>query len=242
MAITFRGAGSIVGADNANVTPALFESPAAGDLLLCHAFLRDSNGSLANPSGWNLITGHPLDTTAGHRTYLFWKVAAGADSNPLVSVSGAISGAPVTGICSAFRGTHAIAPIGTIGAAYANNTTTANIGPITAVAASQTDGAVIIIGQKSDDWTSVDLLTGDGLTWVEAYDTFYNPLTNDCGSVMDYSIWVGAAPALTDKTFVVNGGTNSKTSGQMIVLVPAGQPTIKRFGLIPGGSRMQGVW
>jgi hypothetical protein len=224
MAITYRGAGAAATANNAAVTPALPEVPTAGDLLLCLAYIRNDDVSgtvLGTPSGWTQrfqIHGSVSQTPG---LALFYKIAAGGDSNPTVTPTGGGSGDDVIAQCASFRGVDTSAPFDSDGASYDSAAQVADIGPISGLTPGVSDAAVIVMGGKSDDWTSVATLTGDSLTWNEIGEPDA-VAGSDAGMVWDYTIIVGAAVAITNKTFTITGGVARAAIGKMTVLKPSG--------------------
>lgn len=225
MAISFIGAGAFGEHNNFDGSPALHASTAQDDLIVVSGFLRGANteaGAMALVSvgsGYTSIanfthsTGSPMP-----RLFTYWKIAGAAEGTPAIDITPLVTGASCLYQCATFRGTHLTTPIGVVGAT-SENASAANIGPVTGITAAATDGAVIVIGGRCDDWTSVDLLTGDSLTWAEIGEPF-TILGQDAGMVWDYAIWSGAAPTVTNKTFTVTGGAANKGLGVMFEIKP----------------------
>src|SRR5207253_6902037 len=87
-----------------------------------------------------------------------------------------------------------INPLADLGA-ISNNATAQNIGPITGFTPTNAgnNGAVIVLGHRADDWTSVATLSGDGLTWVQI-GAPSSTLGTDAGMVWNHAIYSGAPP------------------------------------------------
>ena len=240
MAITFVGAGAGAAAGTGDITPALPGGFAADDLLLVAVYARVAGITIAQPSGWS--TAYDEAPGGGGHLSLFYKIAAGGDSDPLIDQSGTNS---IVAQCAAFRGIDLVTPFDSHGT-LRNYTASdlVDIGPITAASASDANGLVIVIGGKQDDFTSVATLSGDSLTWNEIGEV-PTALGTDAWLVWDYAIWSGGAPTLTDKTFSITGGTAVPHMGRMSLVneaAAAGQPTRKRFGGIPFARFSPGVW
>lgn len=234
MTLTYRGAGTVTEANNANITPPLFESPTAGDFLFCAVMWRvATTETVTLPAGW---TQRYHANAAARMLDLWYKEATGGDADPLVTVSaGGASGNVIVGRCFSIRpSSGSTMSWGTDGATY-SATSGQNIGPITvATGAVEASGAVFFFGHRtSGDATGVATLSGDGLTWSEIVD--YHTLTgSDSSFVGDVGIWSGGVPTLTDKTFTFTDGTNNTRLGKSAlfneVLSAGGQPAIKRMG------------
>jgi hypothetical protein len=109
------------------------------------------------------------------------------------------------------------------------NAAAANIGPIGMPTSLQgVDGAILVIGSRSDDWTSVATFsTAAGLTWEEVFENS-STLGNDGGFVVELGHWSGPAPineapipSLPDKTFVVTGGGAAPGQYISVGIIPA---------------------
>lgn len=220
MAITFRGAGAGAAANNAAVTPALFESPTAGDLLLGLVTIRD-NGSATTFSasaGWSQRFQFAKASGSLACLALFYKVAAGGDGNPTFTPTGGASNDTVIGQCCSFRGVHQSTPFDTDGSNFSSDSAQ-DIGAITGLTPAANDAAVIVCGAKGDDWTSVATLSGDSLTWNEIGEPSSTTGT-DAGLVWDYAIISGAPVTISSKTFTVTGGVAKAVIGKMTSIQP----------------------
>lgn len=232
MTISFIGAGTFGEHNNFDGAPVLHASTAQNDLLIAVGFLRglnaDANAMVLNSvgSGYTPIanfthsTGSPMP-----RLFAYWKIAGAGEGAPAIDITPMATGASCLYQVATFRGTHLTSPIGVVGS-NSENASAANIGPITGIAAAAVDGAVVVLGGRCDDWTSVADLSGDSLTWVEIADVF-TTLGQDAGMVWNCAIWSGAAPTVTDKTFAVTGGSNNKGLGVMFeIKPPAAAPSL----------------
>lgn len=217
MAITFVAAGTAAAANNGNVTPGLPVGIASGDLLIGMCRSNGVTGSPpSTPSGWTALTGFPYtgpSSTIGLN--LVYKTATGSDTDPTFTFSG-ISGLTVIGQVCAFRGSST--PVIDVQSSVTDpNSNAQDIGAITALSGPAENCAVIVIGSKNDDWTSVDTLTGDSLTWNEIGEPD-STLGLDGGLVWDYAIASGV-PTVTSKTFTVIGGAVNIWAGFMFSIV-----------------------
>lgn len=243
MAITFRGAGTGAEANNAAVSPTLFETATAGDLLLVYAMISGGAGRSLSVSG-SMTEAYSGSSTAKRKDYLWYKIASGGETGFTVTPSGGATNEPVVAMACSFRGVNTTSPVDSVAADTNINTDTQDIGPITAATPTASGGMVVVVGAKEDNWTSVATLTGDGLTWAEIAE-LSSVIGSDCSIVWDYAIWSGAAPTLTSKTFVVTGGAVWPAGGCMVTFNPepaAGQPLVKRLGGTPFAARNVGVW
>lgn len=219
MAVSYVGAGAASATNGgSNPAPTLPAGLAAGDLMLLFVFTRHTGvGFVTTPNGWSSLRNNV--TTSGLLA-VFSRVYQGGDSAPTVTLNGHTGGASGdTAIAqiAAFRGSDGV-PIPSL---IFDNASQADIGPI-GIPDIDKDGAIVVVGGKRDDWTSVDVLSGDGLTWAEIGET---PSTSgaDAGIVWDYALNdtgdVIFAPG--DKTFTVTGGASAEGRGLGITLAPS---------------------
>ena len=129
-------------------------------------------------------------------------VAGGADQNTVIAY------------CFAFRPSIGKALIVDGIGAHSPNGSQANVGPVAAPAVAGSDGAVIFFGQRNDDWTGADVLSGDGLTWVEMLDAAFDAY-GDVGVVADYALFT-STPTVTQKTFTITGGSAALGVGRAV--------------------------
>ena len=212
MAISFSAVGTFAAADNASVTPTL-PSFSAGDLLLCFASARGT-GTLAC-SGWTQKYQDAHSSGGNNTIALFYKVAAGGDANPTVTYSGGAAGHTVIAECVAISGSAGAAAFIQRGA-VSSNVTTQNIGAIAGITGVLINNAVLVLGHKADDWTSIATLTGDSQTWNELSDAAKSTAGNDAGIVWDYCIASSNNLSISNKTFTVTGGGVNTGMGYII--------------------------
>jgi hypothetical protein len=200
MAVSFVAAGTSAAADNANLTPGLPAGVAAGDLLVGVWSPRNTTATATITAGWSSLiyyrntTGISLATTT--------KIYAAGDTAPTFTISGGSATDTVTAHIFALRGTSGIVATGTT--FQGGGTAVQNIGAITGVT-SPAGGAVVVLGAKSDNWTSVATLTGDSLTWAATIPT---------------------ATTVTDKTYTVTGGAVAVTVGVQLAFGAASIPPV----------------
>lgn len=216
--ITFVGVGAVAVADNANVIPELPAGTQAGDLLLCLVAGGPNASGVALVSGWNNLAFN--SSVQGSRARLAYKVAAGGDAAPTASAgSGGADGDTVIAQCAAFRGTHAVpqdAPTSHAGSAVDAQ----NIGPIPSHTPTVSNALIVVAAMKTAAWTSVDPLTGDGLTWAEIAEPS-STVGNDRSIVWNYAVIDGSPVVITAKTFTVTGGAIADWSGGTTSFKPA---------------------
>jgi hypothetical protein len=215
MAITFKSVGSASALNSTDTTPIVMSVAmpgtfVAGDLLLLMVGARNG-GTIATPAGWTQVFALSHETTPFPQIKLFRKVAGAGEPAVDVTYTGA-AGHVIIGQVAAFAGVDASVPFPEIGA-ESENVSQQNIGPITGLTISA-GSAVIVFGVRSQSWTSVDELTGDGLTWDEI-DEPDSDLGSNAGMVWDYAISAGGA-TVTAKTFNVIGGTAQVGIGVMV--------------------------
>lgn len=225
MAIMYVGAGTASASASGNVTPTLPAGLQANDLMVAIVTVR-GNAAITTPSGWTeVFQGQLYPTDNLHRLGIFRRFYQSGDTDPTF-VIGAQTNATRIGQIFAFRGVDQTNPIPDLGP-DSGNASAQNIGPITGFTPTINDGCVIVIGHKADDWTSVAVLTGDGLTWVEIGEPD-STLGNDAGQVYDYAIYSGSPPTISAKTFTVTGGAANTGAGKMFSIKPTTVTTTER--------------
>lgn len=181
---------------------ALPPNTSAGDLMVLTMSARSSAAVLDTPPGWTLF-----NTAAnGFGTMsVFWKLAGIAEPAATVTFT-ATSTATFIGQIAVWRGADLFNPIAQVGVS-ASNGSSANIGPIPGIDIKK-NNAVAVIGWQANDWTAGDLLTGDGLSWVELSEA--STVTGgDAGIMWDMAInSTGADVTVTPKTFITDGAGN----------------------------------
>lgn len=238
MSVNYIGVGAKGEANNADITPGLPTGWQQGDLLIVLATAR-GNGTLGC-TGYAQLFQEQFHTDNLHKVALFWKIAGASESAPTVTYTGGGSNQTVLGQMSAFRGTHTTNPMPDLGA-ISSNAAAADVGPITGFTPTlaDADGAVIVFGHKADDWTSVAVLSGDGLTWAEI-DEPDSTLGTDAGLVWDYALYAGSPPTVADKTFVVTGGNARTGVGRMLSIAKA-VSAVNLAGMSDGVSDVVGI-
>lgn len=213
---------SAVGDHDDVMTPGLPAGLLNGDLLLTVGYLR-SNGTLSiSPSGSWTQRGLIDTVQFGSGFYLqsWYCIYDGTQTAPTISVTGGgTSPQTLTVSCvMAARGVNPVTPFGSDGA-DSFNAVGANIGPIAAPLSLPSSGAALVIGvRNSAPWTSMPALSGDGLTWIEAFDLGHTVAGLGTAVVADYATWTGSPPTITAKTFTPTGGAGGVGMGKMLVL------------------------
>jgi hypothetical protein len=196
---SFVAAGTVAHATNASVTPTMPAGVQAGDLLLVLAAIRNSGtGTVDTPSGYTVLL------TSGNMT-LLGKVHTGTESAPTITFTGGVANADTSAQMCAFRGVG----ITVHDSEALLNSSAQNI-TYPALDISRDNCAVIYLGWKQDDWTSVaspgteigepDTTTGDdqGIVWAYTLQT--------------------TATAIASGVFTVTGGASAISRGAVIAL------------------------
>lgn len=191
---------------------------AAGDLLLCLSIARSTADNVLS-SSWATLS---VVDTAGFYIRSSYRIAAGSDAAPTITPANMTSGQTHVSRVTAWRGVDPVAPFGPF-SSPAQASSAANVVLAATPAYAPDNGAVVVMGVRQTTWTSVAALTGDGLSWIEAWDESTS-ITNTMAWAMDYAIWSGGAPTLTPKTFTVTGGSAGISVGQMWTLNASGPP------------------
>lgn len=226
MAISYVSTGLVyANAGNVIRAPGAPGSSIADDLWIVVTWTRNSAAGIVLPDAASGYTTLLTDVSANGTLKIEYKIVAGGESAPTFGQITGTNSAQDTCLCqvAALRGTHLTTPIDQTGTIF-TSASTSNIGAITAVTPTSSGAAVVVVGGKGDDWTSVDLLTGDGLTWTEIGEPD-STAGADAGLVWDVGTWAGAAPSLTSKTFVVTGGAANFAKGVMFSLKTPGVAT-----------------
>lgn len=198
-AAAFVAAGAASHADNATLTPALPAGVQKGDLLLVFCAIRNTSATITTPTGYTVLLS---DTNVA----LFGKIHTGTESAPSVAFSGGSAGDTTSAQMAAFRYTQCRT-------AYSNsssNVAAANIA-VPAALPPQHRCAVLWLGWKQDDWTSVATFSG---TEIGEPSTTTG---SDQGLVWDYAIQ-SIATEVAGGSFSVTGGTNQISKGYVVFL------------------------
>lgn len=205
--ISFVAAGTLATGNNASVSPGTPAGTAAGDLLLTIASIRNSGtGTVNTPAGWNALL------TFGNVS-VFGKYVDGAAA-PTISFSGGAANATTMARTFAFRGAHPdIASVLLASATQLNGSAQDIAYPARTV--TQDACALVAIGWKQDDWTSVAQLSGFTEIADDATTT-----GDDAGMVVDYQVQT-TATNLSSGSFTVTGGASAISRAIVLVLRPA---------------------
>lgn len=209
--------------------PALPAASTTGDLLIM-VIVSNGDCDFTNIPTWTEIHDWASVGT-GPRMHVYAKERGAAETNPFPNVSG--GSATLNGaVIIAFRDTklsHFLSFLAVSAGPQSNFTTaTQNIGPIGDLDIPLPYGhAVVIIGAKKDDWTSVGLLSHADLDFVEAVEADSAPVSDGLGIVIDVAISEKeAGSTVGDKTFIVSGGAAALGIGTMFVVPPDVSGTI----------------
>lgn len=203
-------------ADNASVTASV---PAASlyqpdDLLVIVASIRNSGtGTVDTPAGWEIIK-------ASGNVSVFGKLADYGEEDVTVSFAGGAAGATCIAQMFSVRGTAARR----VGIAASIHTSAAQLNgsaqniAYPALTITQDNCAVLVVGWKQDDWTSVAQLAG----MTEILDS-PSVVGSDAGMVADYVVQ-STATNLASGSLVVTGGANAISRGVSIAFLPDPSP------------------
>lgn len=195
----FVAAGTVAHANNASVTPSMPAGVQAGDLLLVLAAIRNSGtGTVSTPAGYTALL------TSGNMT-LLGKVHTGSEVAPTVTFSGGVANADTSAQMAAFRGVSM-----TVHASGAQLNGSAQNITYPALDVSRANCAVLYLGWKQDDWTSV---ASPG-TEIGEPDTTTG---DDQGIVWAYTLHT-TATAITSGSFTVTGGVSAISRGAVVAL------------------------
>ena len=207
MAIAFGAAGTPANADNAAVTPTLPGGMPNGAILCVFAGMRTTAATLSISAGYTEQLNHLNSSGNPGRFALWWRVVDGTETNPTVTPSGGCAGDVLIVDTFSFTGVDAATPWAEQGTVFNGATNTANIGAITGITIAS-GNAALVLGFRSDDWTSVSTLTADSpLTYAEITEAD-TTTGNDAGIVADYAVnGGGSAHTAANRTFTVTGGS-----------------------------------
>lgn len=205
-----RGKGPPASGNNAAITPGLPADVQVGDLMLVSVYSRMTSGSLAVTSGWTEAINSIDSSGALAVWYRFYQAG---DTAPTITPTGGSNGDTIIGQVGAWWGIASSLPlIRDLG--VSDNTSQQNIGPITGDASTSAvagGDVVIVVGGKASDWTSVANITNFARLGATA-----SALGNKAGLVWDYTV-PSSAEAVSDKTFVVTGGSSAVGKGVQLI-------------------------
>lgn len=221
----FIAAGAPAYADNTTVQPAL---PAgmtadAGQLLVVVATRRQTGAGVlgAAPAGWTEIL------TNGSNVKLFGRYYVTGVTAPTIAISGGSAGDTVGAVMLGFSGLSLNLDKNTYTGSYPNgfvesvNASAQNI-LYPAYLNRRTNSAMLLIGVKDDDWTSVATIAGTS----ELVDS--SSLTgSDIGIVVDFYN-PGAPSTVISQSFTVTGGASAVSNGLVVGLRPLQTATVVR--------------
>jgi len=215
MAISFVGVGTAQassGGSTGSLNVPLPTGLQVGDLVLIFCSGRNT-GYVFTATGYTQKWSLDHASSGINTIVLLYRIRQSGDADTVtVSWTGGATNATVIMQACAFRGVNQSTPFDVQGAT-SSNASQANIGPITGITTGSNGKCTIVFGHRADDWTSVDILTGDGLTWNEIGEPDSSAGT-DAGMVWDYAIH-GASQTITNKTFTVTGGAAQTGMGVM---------------------------
>lgn len=207
--------------DTASPVTATAPTRSVGDKLVCVVHLRGSTSaspSITTPSGWTQVGSLHYGTSGAGRGIAVYERSADGTSSDDFSASFSMSGTGfVLSACIvAFPGGGTV----TMGTVHTVDVLTQDI-LFGADATLPGDGAVLAVGVKTDDCTSVSALSGTNptftnISWID--DSARDDLTFS----LDYALGTGSSVALgTTRTMVVSGGTTDYTSAAYVIIEAA---------------------
>jgi hypothetical protein len=208
VAMTYVAAGAASHADNAAVTPALYAGATAGDLICVLCAIRSSGTGTVDVSGYTRLAGWA-------NFALFGKIHSGSESNPTVTPTGGSAGDTVSGFTFGFRNT--VGDVSNVVVDWRDwlNPSAQNIAypPLTADRL-WNNCAILYLGWKQDDYTSVATISG-ATEILEASTT----TGNDQSMIADYVIQT-TATAIAQGSFTVTGGATAISRGMVVAIAP----------------------
>jgi hypothetical protein len=220
---SFVASSTAVTAVNASVSPTVPAGCTEGDLLVIFAAIRNSGaGSVVVPAGWTVMLQTDNIALLGRR-------ATSSESTPTVTVTGGVAGADVIAQMACFRNLE-LTPAATT---YQLNPTGQNIDYPVLSAYQSTWSAVLYLGWKADDWTSVATITG-----ATEIGEPVSTAGTDAGLVWDYLLMTTPA-AVASGAFVVTGGATAISYGAAVALRTASYVTRTTATVTPA---MNAVW
>lgn len=221
MAVSFVAAGTAATGSNANLSPGAPAGSLVGDLYVAFLTARTTTGAFSTPASWSLHASFPHVHASSQpvKMYVFTiPVTSNGQAVPTFTYSGA-TGESVVGQVACFRGVDTTAPWAQIGGFF-DSINTQNIGSISGITGIAAGNAVLVLGSKADDWTSVATLTADTDSYVEIGEPD-ETTGNDAGEVWDYLI-LTAPRTLAARTFAVTGGGSNYSCAVYLELAQLG--------------------
>ncbi len=181
-----------------------------GDLVLLAVTVRGA-GTTATPAGWSVVSSF---TTSFYRTDIFSRIKQAGDTGNIVVTVSASSAQTTIGQTFAFNGGATV----TVGTPYLSTTSNLEIGPISGITVGVGE-VVVVVGGRSNDWTAIDSLSGDGLTWQQIGNAS-TASGGDAGQVADCAAnGTASAVVVSSKTWTTNEVGTAK-GGVMLRVVP----------------------
>jgi hypothetical protein len=158
--ISYRATGTAASAASGNITPILSGS-SLNYFLICIVEQHD-NVAISFPAGWKQL--YSISTTATHRASAYYKMAAAAEANPLITHTG---GNSIIAQCSTFRGVDPVNPLDVAYAAqYAASSTSVTSGSLTTLTANDW---MLFAPHIANNPTIVAPAGAGGVTWTQQY-------------------------------------------------------------------------
>jgi hypothetical protein len=208
-AVTFRAAGTPftgLGATTIDVP----WSGNTGDLVLLAVTVRGA-GTTDTPAGWSTVSSF---TTSFYRTDIFSRIKQAGDTGNITVTTNATGAQTTIGQTFAFADGATVS----VGTTYLATASVFEIGPIPGVIVG-VGSCVVVIGGRSNDWTAIDSLAGDGLTWQQIGNAS-TTAGGDAGQVADCATNdTAGSVAVSSKTWTTNelGGPKG---GVMVTVLP----------------------
>ena len=212
--ITYVGIGAAASGSNASLTPALPAGWQVGDLLLVFAAVRNSGtGTVDVPDRWTALV------TSGNVCLLGRVLAADdpdiANPAPTITFTGGVANATTQAQCLAFRGTHPHIDSVLSASVSQLNSSAQNIA-VPGLTITEANNAVLVLGWKQDDWTSVAQLSGQFFTEISDSPTTTG---DDSGIEVQYKIETTAA-SVSATNLVVTGGASAISRSVVVAIRP----------------------
>jgi hypothetical protein len=206
--LTFVAAGTVAHANNASVTPTLPAGCQAGDLLLILAAIRNSGAGIPDtPTLYQRLD--VFNSTSNVQMY--GRIHSGSESDPTVTFTGGVANADTSAQMVAFRSTFRAASKVVVASRAILNDTLQDI-PYPQLPVRYDNCAILYVGWKQDDWTSVATIAG--AAEIGEPDTTTG---DDQGIVWDYVIQTSAAD-IPSGSFTVTGGAAAISRGAVVAI------------------------
>lgn len=163
---TFVSMSAIAANSGADITITL-GTHAADDIIILLCWVRDTNDTMATPSGWTAVTGTPFDRGASSRYWLFWiRATSSSETNPTCdkdTLTGNHYGAAVV-----YRGAITTGdPFDTVGTPNTGTGDPAVLNPVTASV--NEDLIIAAVGAEDDNNAATTTTATDPATFTDHY-------------------------------------------------------------------------